>query len=69
VVEFLRAWQRKRIDEKEKYRELPSMTAERKERILWIRRRISNRGHGLVFDGKRFLAPGTGLPIKPPRDY
>jgi hypothetical protein len=55
-----------KIDEEEKYHELPSMTAERKERILWIGRRISNRGHGLVFDGKRFSAPGTGLQLEPP---
>jgi hypothetical protein len=55
-----------KIDEEEKYHELPSMTAERKERILWIGRRISNRGHGLVFNGKRFSAPGTGLQLEPP---
>jgi hypothetical protein len=55
-----------KIDEEEKYHELPSMTAERKERILWIGRRISNRGHGLDFNGKLFLAPGAGLQIEPP---
>jgi hypothetical protein len=55
------------FDEEEKYHELPSMTAERKERILWIGvTRIANRGHGLDFDGKRFTAPGTGLQIAPP---
>jgi len=56
-----------KIDEEEKYHELPSMTAERKERILWIGvTRIANHGHGLAFDGKRFSAPGTGLQIAPP---
>ncbi|KAH8787153.1 hypothetical protein BGZ57DRAFT_133049 [Hyaloscypha finlandica] len=54
-----------KIDEEEKYHELPSMTAERKERILWIGRRISNRGHGLDFNGKLFLAPGA-VQIEPP---
>jgi hypothetical protein len=55
-----------KIDEEEKYHELPSMTAERKERILWIGRRISNCGHGLDFNGKLFFAPGAGLQIEPP---
>jgi hypothetical protein len=56
-----------KIDEEEKYHELPSMTAERRERILWIgASRIANQGHGLDFDGKRFTATGTGLQIIPP---
>jgi Est1 DNA/RNA binding domain len=55
-----------KIDEEEKYHELPSMTAERKERILWLGCRLANRGHGLNYDGKRFSATGTGLQIEPP---
>jgi len=42
------------------------MTAERKERILWLGCRIANLGHGLNFDGQRFSAPGTGIQIDPP---
>jgi Est1 DNA/RNA binding domain len=53
-----------KIDEEEKYHELPSMTAERKGRILWLGRRISNRAYGLDFDGKHFLASKAGLPIE-----
>jgi hypothetical protein len=52
-----------KIDEEEKYHELPSMTAERKERILWLGVRISNNVSMLNFDGKRFRAPGTGLQV------
>jgi hypothetical protein len=55
-----------KIDEEEKYHELASMTAERKERILWLGCRIANLGHGLNYDGQRFSAPGTGPQIDPP---
>ena len=55
-----------KIDEEEKYHELPSMTAERKERILWLGCKLANRGFGLTYDGKRFTATGTGLQIEPP---
>jgi hypothetical protein len=47
-----------KIDEEEKYHELASMTADRKERILWLGCRIAaNCGHALNYDGKRFSAP------------
>jgi len=55
-----------KIDEEEKYHELPSMTAERKERILWLGCQISRGPGGLHFDGKHFSAHGTGLDIEPP---
>jgi hypothetical protein len=55
-----------KIDEEEKYHELASMTAERKERILWLGCRIAGRGQGLSYDGKRFSAPGSGLQTEPP---
>ena len=55
-----------KIDEEEKYHELPSITAERKERILWLGCKLANRGFGLTYDGKRFSATGTGLQIEPP---
>jgi hypothetical protein len=54
-----------KIDEEEKYHELASMTAGRKERILWLGCRIANRGHGINYDGQRFSASGTGLQIAP----
>jgi hypothetical protein len=48
-----------KIDEEEKYHELGSMTAERKERILWLGLRVANHGHGLNYDGQCFSAPGN----------
>jgi hypothetical protein len=56
-----------KIDEEEKYNELPSMTAERRDRILWISAfRIANHGHGLNFDSQRFTAPAKGLQVDSP---
>lgn len=41
-----------KIDDEEKYVELPSMTDERKERILWLARRIANAGPWLNYDSE-----------------
>ncbi|KAF4632065.1 hypothetical protein G7Y89_g6064 [Cudoniella acicularis] len=45
---------KKKIDEEEKYHERPSMTAQRKERILWLACRICALGPWLSFDGTKF---------------
>lgn len=42
-----------KIDEEEKYHELASMTAQRKERILWLAYRISSAGFGLNYDSSK----------------
>ncbi|KAI1259533.1 hypothetical protein F5Y18DRAFT_293654 [Xylariaceae sp. FL1019] len=39
-----------KIDDDEKYFEMPSMTDIRKERILWLAYRIAQSGKGLVYD-------------------
>jgi hypothetical protein len=47
-----------KIDEEEKYHERASMTAQRKERILWLACQIANIGPGLNYDGvKREFSP------------
>lgn len=66
---FLEKWfANEKIDEEEKYHELPSMTVERKERILWLGCQIAKRGEWLKYsnDGqtRRFSAPRTG-PVDP----
>lgn len=50
---------REKIDEEEKYHERASMTAQRKERILWLACRIASHGSWIVFDGEKFSCPST----------
>ena len=53
---FLEGWfANEKIDEEEKYHELPLMTTEREERN-WLGCRIANRGHGFKYDGQDFSA-------------
>lgn len=42
-----------KIDEEEKYHELASMTAQRKERILWLAYSIASTGFGLDYDSSK----------------
>jgi len=42
-----------RIDEEEKYHELASMTAPRKQRILWLARIIAEADFGLVYNSSK----------------
>jgi hypothetical protein len=42
-----------KIDEEEKYHELASMTAQRKERVLYLGCRIARSGHGMKFDSAK----------------
>jgi len=44
------------IDEDEKYHERPSLTPQRKERILWLACRVAALSHWLKYDGQRFFA-------------
>jgi hypothetical protein len=50
---------KEKIDEEEKYHERASMTAERKERILWLACRICNLGSWIAYDGKKFFVPSS----------
>ncbi|KUJ09305.1 uncharacterized protein LY89DRAFT_690348 [Mollisia scopiformis] len=45
-----------KIDEEEKHHERPSMTDERKERILWLACRLAQAGPWLTYDGTSFKA-------------
>ena len=48
-----------KTDEEEKYHERASMTAQRKERILWLAYRIASLGSWITFDGNKFSAHST----------
>ncbi|TVY45744.1 EST/SMG-like protein [Lachnellula occidentalis] len=50
---------KEKIDEEEKYHERPSMTAQRKERILWLACQICSLGSWIAYDGKRFFVPSN----------
>lgn len=56
---------KEKIDEAEKYQERPSMTAQRKERILWLACRVSKLGSCMAYDGKRFSVP-SNMDQEPP---
>jgi len=45
-----------KIDEEEKHHERPSMTDERKERLLWLACRIAKAGPWISYDGASFKA-------------
>src|SRR5208282_3650126 len=46
-----------KIDEEEKYHERASMTAQRKERILWLACRIASLCSCILYDGQQFSVP------------
>ncbi|TVY25709.1 EST/SMG-like protein [Lachnellula hyalina] len=50
---------KEKIDEEEKYHERPSMTAQRKERILWLACKICSLGPCIAYDGKSFFVPSN----------
>lgn len=52
-----RWFDKEKIDEEEKYHERASMTSQRKERILWLARRICNLGSWIAYDGSQFFVP------------
>ncbi|KAH8645922.1 hypothetical protein BGZ60DRAFT_392345 [Tricladium varicosporioides] len=49
---------KKKIDEEEKYHERASMTAQRKERILWLGCRLCDRVPYLTYNGSKFAVLG-----------
>lgn len=49
-----------KIDEEEKYHERASMTAQRKERILWLSCKIAKGGPWISFNGKQFSVGPNG---------
>lgn len=57
----------KKVDEEEKYQERPSMTSQRKERLLWLAVKISRQTPCLVYDGSRFSVGSQTLASIQPR--
>jgi hypothetical protein len=54
---FPDAWfANEKVDEEEKYHERASMTAQRKERILWLACKIASRGPWISYAGRQFSA-------------
>jgi hypothetical protein len=52
---FPEAWfLNEKIDEEEKYHERASMTAQRRERIVWLAHKISKQGPWISWNGKQF---------------
>ncbi|RDL41591.1 TPR-like protein [Venustampulla echinocandica] len=64
---FPAQWFEKKVDEEEKYHERASMTAQRKERILWLACRIANLGPWIVYDGKQFSVSSSSMEGLPSR--
>lgn len=58
---FPEPWFNKKTDEDEKCRELPSMLAQRKERILWLGCQIAKSSPSIDYSGTQFSVPGMEI--------